>query len=103
MLLLAVREDRQRGGRPGPKRGTAGAAPAREQRRKSPVLFGALGALVLAALYMFLSVSTVIEATAPDAQISLPGSLLTPGSEGRYLLWPGEYDVLIEAPDRRTL
>ena len=61
-------------------------------------IFAGLGLLLLAALYMFTAVTVVIKAEPPDAAISMPGSWLTPGGGGRYLLWPGNYALLIEAP-----
>ena len=73
------------------------AAPSSGKRRKY-VVYGLLAALFSAALYVFTAVTVVIEADQSNAEITLPGSWLTPGSDGRYLLWPGAYDVLIEAP-----
>ncbi|MCP4832723.1 MAG: SUMF1/EgtB/PvdO family nonheme iron enzyme [Gammaproteobacteria bacterium] len=64
-------------------------------------LFGiyiALGLLLLAAAYMFTAITVVINSTEGAPQVSLPGSWLTPGWNGRYLLWPGQYEVLLEAP-----
>lgn len=57
----------------------------------------ALSILLAAILYMFASVTVVIDATEGEAQVSLPGSWFTPGWGGRYLLWPGEYAVALEA------
>jgi formylglycine-generating enzyme required for sulfatase activity len=62
------------------------------------LVYGLLAFLISAALYMFTAVTVVIEADQEHADISLPGSWLTPGGDGRYLLWPGEYAVLVEAP-----
>jgi formylglycine-generating enzyme required for sulfatase activity len=45
----------------------------------------------------------VIEADQEGASVSLPASWLTPGGDGRYLLWPGSYEVLIEAPGYQPL
>lgn len=73
------------------------ASAAKPGRRVSPVAV-ALAVLIVAALYIFTSVTVVIETAAPNAEVSLPGSWLTPGGDGRYLLWPGEYDVRIAAP-----
>lgn len=61
-------------------------------------LLAGLALLLLAALYMFSAVTVVIRADQPNATVSLPGSWLTPGGDGRYLLWPGRYQLLIEAP-----
>jgi formylglycine-generating enzyme required for sulfatase activity len=69
---------------------------AARKRALSPAVV-ALGLLIVAAVYMFAAVTVVIESNAPAAEISLPGSWLTPGADGRYLLWPGNYQVLIEA------
>ena len=61
-------------------------------------IFAGLGLLLIAALYMFSAVTVVIRADQPHAVVSLPGSWLTPGGDGRYLLWPGTYQLSIEAP-----
>jgi hypothetical protein len=61
-------------------------------------IFLSLALLLLAALYMFSAVTVVIRADQPNATVSLPGTWLTPGGEGRYLLWPGTYQLSIEAP-----
>jgi formylglycine-generating enzyme required for sulfatase activity len=61
-------------------------------------IYAALGLLLLAALYMFTAVTVVIDSAEGEPQVSLPGSWLTPGWDGRYLLWPGLYEVLLEAP-----
>jgi formylglycine-generating enzyme required for sulfatase activity len=67
-------------------------------RRGLYAVYAGLGVLLLAAAYMFTSVTVVINAAQGNAMISLPGSVLTPGANGRYLLWPGKYTVHIEAP-----
>lgn len=61
-------------------------------------IYGLLAVLLGAALYMFTAVTVVIEADQANAEVSLPGRWLTPGGDGRYLLWPGAYDVLVNAP-----
>ena len=60
-------------------------------------VYGLFAVLIGAALYMFTAVTVVIEADQEIAEVSLPGSWLTPGGNGRYLLWPGEYDVLVQS------
>jgi formylglycine-generating enzyme required for sulfatase activity len=72
-------------------------------RRGYYVVAGALVLLVLAAAYMFSAVTVVIRTEHENSAISLPGSWLTPGGNGRYLLWPGNYDVLIEMPGFESL
>ena len=52
---------------------------------------------------MFSAVTVVIEADADNPEVTLPGSWITPGSNGRYLLWPGKYKVLIDAPGYHVL
>ena len=61
-------------------------------------VYAGLAVLLSAAIYMFTSVTVVIRAEQENAVITLPGSWLTPGGDGRYLLWPGKYRVRIEAP-----
>ena len=56
----------------------------------------ALGLLLTAVLYMFTAVTVVIGSTQGEPQVSLPGSWFTPGWNGRYLLWPGDYEVELE-------
>jgi formylglycine-generating enzyme required for sulfatase activity len=60
------------------------------------VIYAALSVLLLAAFYMFTAVTVVIEAEDGESVVSLPGQWFTPGWDGRYLLWPGQYDVLVE-------
>ena len=67
-------------------------------KRGAHWVYGLLAILVCAALYIFTAVTVVIETEQAIVDISLPGSWLTPGGDGRYLLWPGTYDVLAEAP-----
>jgi formylglycine-generating enzyme required for sulfatase activity len=66
-------------------------------------VYAGLAVLLLAAAYMFSSVTVVISAAQGNAAVSLPDSLLTPGANGRYLLWPGTYSVHIEAPGFQSL
>jgi formylglycine-generating enzyme required for sulfatase activity len=61
-------------------------------------IYAALGLLLLAAVYIFTAVTVVIDSSEGESVASLPGSWLTPGWEGRYLLWPGSYEVMLEAP-----
>jgi formylglycine-generating enzyme required for sulfatase activity len=60
-------------------------------------IYAALGLLLLAATYMFTAVTVVVDSVEGEPLVSLPGSWLTPGWGGRYLLWPGQYEVLLEA------
>ncbi len=62
-----------------------------------PVYVG-LGILLSAALYMFTAITVVVGTKEGEPEVSLPGSMLTPGWDGRYLLWVGTYDVEIKAP-----
>jgi len=72
------------------------AGPAKKTRPN--IAYVGLAILVVALLYMFTAVTVVIQADADNAEITLPGSWVTPGSNGRYLLLPGTYEVRIAAP-----
>ncbi|MDP6436660.1 MAG: PEGA domain-containing protein [Gammaproteobacteria bacterium] len=72
-------------------------------RRGYYAVAGALILLLLAAAYMFTAVTVVIRTEYENSVFSLPGSWLTPGGNGRYLLWPGNYEVLIETPGFEAL
>ena len=72
-------------------------------RRGLYAIYAGLAVLLLAAAYMFTAVTVVIDVKHGDAAVSLPGSMLTPGADGRYLLWPGNYAVHIDAPGFQSL
>ncbi|MGI9292318.1 MAG: PEGA domain-containing protein [Gammaproteobacteria bacterium] len=57
----------------------------------------ALGLLITAILYMFTAVTIVIGSEQGEVAVSLPNSWFTPGWDGRYLLWPGDYEVALSA------
>jgi len=73
------------------------AVAATEKKRRINPVYAGLVLLVGAALYMFAAVTVVIDADQPNVEISLPGSWLTPGGDGRYLLWRGTYQVEMAA------
>jgi formylglycine-generating enzyme required for sulfatase activity len=72
--------------------------PVAQHKRGKYLLAGVFAVLVIAALYIFTAVTVVIRADQENAQITLADSWLTPGSDGRYLLWPGSYTAVIDAP-----
>ena len=81
----------------------AQASGAAQSSQKRNWVYGGFAVLAVAALYLFTAVTVVIEAEQEGAAVSLPGSWLTPGGDGRYLVWPGNYEVLIEAPGYQAL
>ncbi len=61
------------------------------------LLGGALFVLLCLVLFLFTARAVRIEVNAPDAVLSIAGPIVKPKFGGRYLLWPGDYQVSIEA------
>jgi formylglycine-generating enzyme required for sulfatase activity/sulfur carrier protein ThiS len=83
-----------------PVRRTASAAAPRrveDKRRVWAFGYGALALLALTAIYLFTAKAVKIEVDPADARIQIAGSLLKPQFGGRYLLWPGDYRVMLSA------
>ncbi len=63
---------------------------------------GALGVLFVVAAYLFTAQAVLIDVDPTDAEIRVVGGLFAPKIGGRYLLWQGDYRVLLNADGYHT-
>ncbi len=66
------------------------------------LLGAALLVLLLVVVFLFTARAVRIEVNAPDAAIHIAGAMVKPKFGGRYLLWPGDYQVTAEADGYRA-
>lgn len=74
-----------------------GAAAAPKSRRWRYALGAAMALLIAVALFLFTAQAVRIDVQPPDAEIQLAGGLVKIPFGGRYLVWPGDYRVLLSA------